>query len=116
MSLGCLQRAVIEFASGATALYCLAPLQLWRSVRDFLEQSHMWTEEPILDDDGRVLLDVEAVQREVDDYAQKAYKAAKANKDVSTAAPLWLLAAQAKASRMVQRNSSPLRLPLHYAL
>jgi hypothetical protein len=43
----------------------------------------MWTEEPILDDDGRVLLDVEAVQREVDDYAQKAYKASKANKDVS---------------------------------
>lgn len=59
--------------------------QLWRSVRDFLEQSHMWTEEPILDDDSQVLLDVEAVQREVDDYAQKAYKAAKANKDVSSA-------------------------------
>jgi 2-iminoacetate synthase ThiH len=52
-------------------------------VRDFLEQSHMWTEEPILEDDSRVLLDVEAVQAEVDDYAQKAYKAAKANKDVS---------------------------------
>lgn len=63
---------------------CCCGLQLWRSVRDFLEQSHMWTEEPILDDDSRVLLDVEAVQREVDDYAQKAYKAAKANKDVST--------------------------------
>lgn len=45
----------------------------------------MWTEEPILDDDSRVLLDVEAVQAEVDDYTQKAYKAAKANKDVSLA-------------------------------
>lgn len=76
----------------------------------------MWTEEPILDDDGRVLLDVEAVQREVDDYAQKAYKAAKANKDVSTAAPLWLPAAQAKVSLLVQCKSSPLKLPLQYAL
>ena len=67
---------------------CVVFLQLWRSVRDFLEQSHMWTEEAILDDDGQVLLDVEAVQREVDDYAQKAYKAAKANKDVSGYCPL----------------------------
>lgn len=67
----------------ACAALCVHNPQLWRSVRDFLEQSHMWTEEPILDDDSRVLLDVEAVQAEVDDYAQKAYKAAKANKDVS---------------------------------
>lgn len=58
-------------------------MQLWRSLRDFLEQCHMWTEEPILDDDGRVLLDVEAVQQEVDDYSQKAYKASKSNTDVS---------------------------------
>jgi hypothetical protein len=49
----------------------------------------MWTEEPILDDDGQVLLDVEAVQREVDDYAQKAYKATKANKDVSCTGLVW---------------------------
>lgn len=69
------------------AVLCVCNPQLWRSVRDFLEQSHMWTEEPILDDDSRVLLDVEAVQAEVDDYAQKAYKAAKANKDVSLAMP-----------------------------
>eukprot|EP00879_Flechtneria_rotunda_P022627 GHRR01023894.1.p1 GENE.GHRR01023894.1~~GHRR01023894.1.p1 ORF type:complete len:968 (+),score=348.72 GHRR01023894.1:492-3395(+) len=55
--------------------------QLWRSVRDFLEQSHAWTEEPILDDDGAVLLNVEMVRQEVEDYAAKAYKAAKANKD-----------------------------------
>eukprot|EP00882_Tetradesmus_deserticola_P029870 GHRQ01033497.1.p1 GENE.GHRQ01033497.1~~GHRQ01033497.1.p1 ORF type:complete len:381 (+),score=198.64 GHRQ01033497.1:102-1244(+) len=55
--------------------------QLWRSVRDFLEQSRAWTEEPILDDDGLVLLNVEAVRQEVEDYAAKAYKAAKANKD-----------------------------------
>lgn len=65
-------------------------LQLWRSVRDFLEQSHMWTEEAILDDDGQVLLDVEAVQQEVDDYAQKAYKAAKANKNVRRAPVAWV--------------------------
>jgi hypothetical protein len=63
----------------------LLRLQLWRSVRDFLEQSHAWTEEPILDDDGQVLLDVEAVRHEVEDYAAKAFKAAKANKDVSVA-------------------------------
>lgn len=50
----------------------------------------MWTEEAILDDDGQVLLDVEAVQQEVDDYAQKAYKAAKANKDVSRAPMAWV--------------------------
>jgi dynein heavy chain len=48
-----------------------------------MEQAHGWTEEPVLDDDGRVALDVECVQREVDDYAQKAYRAGKANKDVS---------------------------------
>jgi len=36
-----------------------------RSVRDFLDQSHAWTEEPILDGGGRVLLDVEAVRQEV---------------------------------------------------
>jgi hypothetical protein len=52
-------------------------------VRDFLEQSRAWTEEPILDDDGMVLLNVEAVRQEVEDYGAKAYKAAKANKDVS---------------------------------
>lgn len=50
----------------------------------------MWTEEAILDDDGQVLLDVEAVQQEVDDYAQKAYKAAKANKNVRRAPVAWV--------------------------
>lgn len=52
-------------------------------MRDFLEQSRAWTEEPVLDDDGQVLLNVESVRQEVEDYATKAYKAAKANKDVS---------------------------------
>lgn len=69
-------------------------MQLWRSVRDFLEQSRAWTEEPILDDDGLVLLNVEAVRQEVEDYAAKAYKAAKANKDVSGWAALQLLPEQ----------------------
>lgn len=69
-------------------------MQLWRSVRDFLEQSRAWTEEPILDDDGLVLLNVEAVRQEVEDYAAKAYKAAKANKDVSGWAALRLLPEQ----------------------
>ncbi|KAF6263196.1 dynein heavy chain 8 [Scenedesmus sp. NREL 46B-D3] len=62
--------------------------QLWRSVRDFLEQSRAWTEEPILDDDGLVLLNVEAVRQEVEDYAAKAYQAAKANKDDQVVARL----------------------------
>lgn len=64
-------------------LHCVAVMQLWRSVRDFMEQSRAWTEESILDDDGQVLLNVESVRQEVEDYAAKAYKAAKANKDVS---------------------------------
>jgi hypothetical protein len=72
-------------------------LQLWRSVRDFLEQSRAWTEEPILDDDGYVLLNVEAVRQEVEDYAAKAYKAAKANKDVSARTQLLLTAQQMQA-------------------
>lgn len=57
--------------------------QLWRSLRDFVAQSHAWTEDAILDDDGAVLLNIEAIRAEVDDYATKAYKASKANKDVS---------------------------------
>lgn len=56
-----------------------------------MEQAHNWTEEPILDDDGRVRLDMDAVQREVDDYAQKAYRATKAAKQVSVWVPAVLV-------------------------
>lgn len=57
-------------------------MQLWGSLRDFVEQSHVWTEDAILDDDGAVLLNIESIRAAVEEYSQRAYKAGKANKEV----------------------------------
>ena len=50
---------------------------------DFMEKSSAWTEDPILSDDGsEVQLSIEAIRAEVEDYAARAYKMGKANKEV----------------------------------
>ena len=50
---------------------------------DFMEKSSVWTEDPILSDDGsEVQLSIEAIRAEVEDYAARAYKMGKANKEV----------------------------------
>jgi hypothetical protein len=36
--------------------------QLWLSLRDFLAASSSWTEDAVLDDDGQLLLDIEAIR------------------------------------------------------
>lgn len=82
--------------------------QLWRSVRDFLEQSRAWTEEPILDDDGQVLLNVEAVHSEVEDYTSKAYKASKTYKDVRR--PKWRLYVSLRCHLCHQRSAMSLHV------
>jgi hypothetical protein len=56
--------------------------QLWGSLRDFVDQSHAWTEDAILDDDGGLLLNMDAIKVAVEEYGTRAYKAGKANKEV----------------------------------
>lgn len=58
-----------------------ARYQLWKSLYDFMEKSHNWTEDPILDEAGEQTLKIEAIRSEVDEYGMRAYKMAKANKD-----------------------------------
>lgn len=58
-----------------------ARYQLWKSLYDFIEKSHNWTEDPILDEVGEQTLKIESIRSEVDDYGMRAYKMAKANKD-----------------------------------
>ena len=55
--------------------------QLWKSLLDFMEKSSAWTEDPILGDNGEVQLSIESIRSEVDDYAARAYKMGKANKE-----------------------------------
>ena len=57
--------------------------QLWKGMLDFMEKSSAWTEDPILNDDGEVQLSIETIRSEVDDYAARAYKMGKANKEAS---------------------------------
>lgn len=47
-----------------------------------MEKSHAWTEDPILDETGAVQLNIEVIRSEVDEYATRAYKMGKANKEV----------------------------------
>ncbi|KAI8468855.1 MAG: dynein heavy chain, N-terminal region 2-domain-containing protein [Monoraphidium minutum] len=58
-----------------------ARYQLWLSLRDFAASSAGWTEEAVLDDDGALLLEIEAIRAEVEEYASKAYKSSKTLKD-----------------------------------
>jgi hypothetical protein len=37
-------------------------MQLWLSLRDFMASSASWTEEAVLDDDGGLLLEIEAIR------------------------------------------------------
>jgi hypothetical protein len=39
-----------------------SPRQLWLSLRDFMASSASWTEEAVLDDDGRLVLEIEAIR------------------------------------------------------
>lgn len=48
------------FVSFVPLLYL--PLQLWLSLRDFTASSASWTEEAVLDDDGALLLEIEAIR------------------------------------------------------
>ena len=64
-------------------------MQLWGSLRDFVDQSHAWTEDAILDDDGGLLLNMEAIKVAVEEYGTRAYKAGKANKEVSCCTLHW---------------------------
>lgn len=41
---------------------------------DFMEKSHNWTEDSILDEDGATALSIEAIRAEVEEYATRAYK------------------------------------------
>ncbi|CAD7701708.1 unnamed protein product [Ostreobium quekettii] len=54
---------------------------VWLSLRDFIEKSTDWTDGPLLTEDGATRLEFEVVGREVDEYAAKAYKMGKANKE-----------------------------------
>ncbi|KAG2451278.1 hypothetical protein HYH02_003884 [Chlamydomonas schloesseri] len=58
-----------------------AKYQLWKSLFDFMEKSHNWTEDPILDEMGVQQMSIEAIRAEVEDYAQRAYKMGKAAKE-----------------------------------
>jgi dynein heavy chain len=50
---------------------------------DFMEKSSSWTEDPILNENGEMQLNIESIRTEVDDYAARAYKMGKANKEVN---------------------------------
>ena len=39
--------------------------QLWKSLYDFMEKSHAWTEDPILDESSRGQMDIESIRAEV---------------------------------------------------
>eukprot|EP00798_Chlamydomonas_sp_ICE-L_P012761 gene12761-16012_t len=55
---------------------------LWKSMFDFMDRSSAWTEDPILDPvTGEVSLHIEEIRTEVDDYAARAYKMGKQNRD-----------------------------------
>ncbi|KXZ55711.1 DHC8 protein [Gonium pectorale] len=58
-----------------------AKYQLWKSLYDFMEKSHNWTEDPILDEAGQSQMSIEAIRAEVEEYAQRAYKMGKAAKE-----------------------------------
>ncbi|KAG2501733.1 hypothetical protein HYH03_000233 [Edaphochlamys debaryana] len=58
-----------------------AKYQLWKSLYDFMEKSHNWTEDPILDEAGVQQMSIETIRSEVEEYAQRAYKMGKAAKD-----------------------------------
>lgn len=58
-----------------------AKYQLWKSLYDFMEKSHNWTEDPVLDEAGEQQMSIEAIRGEVEDYAQRAYKMGKAAKE-----------------------------------
>ena len=60
-----------------------AKQQLWKSMLEFNEKSAAWTEDPILNDAGEVQLKIESIRAEVDDYAARAYKMGKANREAS---------------------------------
>ncbi|GLC47993.1 hypothetical protein PLESTB_000047400 [Pleodorina starrii] len=58
-----------------------AKYQLWKSLYDFMEKSHNWTEDPILDENGVSQMSIEEIRAEVEEYAQRAYKMGKAAKE-----------------------------------
>eukprot|EP00201_Polytomella_parva_P020499 CAMPEP_0175042260 /NCGR_PEP_ID=MMETSP0052_2-20121109/2450_1 /TAXON_ID=51329 ORGANISM="Polytomella parva, Strain SAG 63-3" /NCGR_SAMPLE_ID=MMETSP0052_2 /ASSEMBLY_ACC=CAM_ASM_000194 /LENGTH=3805 /DNA_ID=CAMNT_0016305023 /DNA_START=33 /DNA_END=11446 /DNA_ORIENTATION=+ len=77
------------FANLATAEKdAQAKYQLWKSLYDFMEKSHNWTEDPVLDDAGQVQLSIELIRSEVDEYAMRAYKMSKASKEDQVVARL----------------------------
>ncbi|KAG1661620.1 hypothetical protein FOA52_002850, partial [Chlamydomonas sp. UWO 241] len=55
--------------------------QLWKGMHEFMEKSNAWTEDPILDENGQVQLNMDEIRTEVDDYAMRAYKMGKTYKD-----------------------------------
>lgn len=60
-----------------------AKQQLWKSMLEFNEKSAAWTEDPILNEAGVVQLNIESIRSDVDEYAARAYKMGKANKEAS---------------------------------
>ncbi|KAJ9534885.1 hypothetical protein QJQ45_029552, partial [Haematococcus lacustris] len=54
---------------------------LWKSLYDFMEKSHNWTEDAILDEDGKVALSIEQIRAEVEEYSSRAYKLGKAARE-----------------------------------
>jgi hypothetical protein len=48
---------------------------LWKALLDFLDKSHAWTEDPVLDEgSSEPALAIEAIRADMEDFSSRAYK------------------------------------------